>query len=173
MSWSAPRSSSQGWTSPTSTRSSSTRRTGWGWRSSTSSAGPSVAGAAAPMLSSPTTAAAPPAAAVGRRKALQRGEKPPPPSEVTPPLTIDLPLTAHIPDGYVDDLNLRLALYQRLAAVRTVEEIEELARELKGRFGRLPRAVQILLYVVRLRTLAREAGGQSIQAEGGGGVGGV
>jgi transcription-repair coupling factor (superfamily II helicase) len=105
--------------------------------------------------------------AVERLKALQRGEKPPPPSEVTPPLTIDLPLTAHIPDGYVDDLNLRLALYQRLAAVRTVEEIEELARELKDRFGRLPRSVRALLYVVRLRTLAREAGVQSIQAEDG------
>jgi hypothetical protein len=48
-----------------------------------------------------------------------------------------------------------------------VEEIEELARELKDRFGRLPRSVRALLYVVRLRTLAREAGVQSIQAEDG------
>ncbi len=105
--------------------------------------------------------------AVERLKALQRGEKPPPPSEIVTPLTIDLPLTAHIPDGYVDDLNLRIALYQRLAAVRTAEEIEELARELKDRFGRLPPSVRTLLYVVRLRTLAREAGVQSIQAENG------
>jgi transcription-repair coupling factor (superfamily II helicase) len=103
--------------------------------------------------------------AVERLKALQRGEKPPPPSEAVAPLTIDLPLTAHIPDSYVGDINLRLALYQRLAAVQRGEEIEALAREMKDRFGRLPRTVRTLLYVVRLRTLAREAGLQSIQTE--------
>ncbi len=105
--------------------------------------------------------------AVGRLKALQRGEQPPPPSEAASPLTIDLPLTAHIPDSYVGDINLRLALYQRLAAVQRGEEIEALAQEMKDRFGRLPRAVRTLLYVVRLRTLAREAGLQSIQTEDG------
>ena len=56
------------------------------------------------------------AEAVERLKALQRGEEPPLPATARPAVTIDLPLTAHIPDSYVPDLNLRLALYQRLAS---------------------------------------------------------
>ncbi len=105
--------------------------------------------------------------AVESLKALQRGEKPPLPATAQPPLTIELPLTAHIPDTYVDDLNLRLALYQRMAGVQRAQEVEGLAQEMRDRFGSLPKPVRTLLYVVRLRALAREAGVQSIQTEDG------
>ena len=53
--------------------------------------------------------------AVEGLKALARGEPPPPP-KLQPPIIIDLPLTAYIPESYIGDLNLRLALYQRMAA---------------------------------------------------------
>jgi transcription-repair coupling factor (superfamily II helicase) len=105
--------------------------------------------------------------AVERLKALERGEKPPPPSTAQPPLTIDLPLAAHIPEVYAPDLNLRLALYQRMSRVQNLREVEELTQEMRDRFGPLPEPVQTLLYVVRLRALAREAGVQSIQTEDG------
>ncbi|MGD0766181.1 MAG: transcription-repair coupling factor, partial [Dehalococcoidia bacterium] len=105
--------------------------------------------------------------AVERLKALERGEKPPVPSTAQPPLTIDLPLAAHIPEAYAPDLNLRLALYQRMARVQNVPEVEELTQEMRDRFGPLPEPVQTLLYVVRLRALAREASVQSIQGEDG------
>ena len=42
-----------------------------------------------------------------------------------------------------------------------------MAQELRDRFGPLPEPVQTLLYVVRVRALAREAGVQSIQTEDG------
>jgi len=105
--------------------------------------------------------------AVGELKALQRGEKPPVPSTGLPPLAIDLPLVAHIPESYAPDLNLRLALYQRMTRVQHPQEADELAQELRDRFGPLPEPVETLLYVVRLRALAREAGVQSIQTEDG------
>jgi transcription-repair coupling factor (superfamily II helicase) len=105
--------------------------------------------------------------AVERLKALERGEKPPPASTAQGPLTIDLPLAAHIPEVYAPDLNLRLALYQRMSRVQNLREVEELTQEMRDRFGPLPEPVQTLLYVVRLRALAREAGVQSIQTEEG------
>ena len=105
------------------------------------------------------------AQAVERLKALQRGEAPPP-VEVRPPVMIDLPLTAFIPESYVDDLNLRLALYSRMAAAREGRQIDGLAREMEDRFGRLPQPVRTLLYVVRLKAAAEEARVQSIQADG-------
>ncbi|MGA2285130.1 MAG: transcription-repair coupling factor [Dehalococcoidia bacterium] len=100
-------------------------------------------------------------------KALQRGEKPPTPSTAMPPLAIDLPLVAHIPESYAPDLNLRLAIYQRMTRVQHPQEVQEIAQELRDRFGPLPEPVQTLLYVVRVQALAREAGVQSVQTEDG------
>jgi transcription-repair coupling factor (superfamily II helicase) len=100
--------------------------------------------------------------AVERLKALQRGEKPPVPA---PALTLDLPLTAHIPHSYVPDLNLRLALYQRLASAEQEAEVQDAAREMLDRFGPLPPPLHNLLFAVQLRLLARRAGVQSIQTE--------
>ncbi len=105
--------------------------------------------------------------AVEGLKALERGEQPPTPSTALPPLAIDLPVVAHIPEAYAPDLNLRLALYQRMTRVQHPQEVEEIAHELRDRFGPLPEPVQTLLYVVRVRALAREAGVQSVQTEDG------
>lgn len=105
--------------------------------------------------------------AVERLKAIQQGEEPPLPATARPALTLDLPLTAHIPHSYVPDLNLRLALYQRLASTTEDSEVEEAAREMVDRFGALPPPVQNLLFAVQLRLLARRAGVQSIQTEDG------
>ncbi len=91
---------------------------------------------------------------------------PPPPRE-GPEVTIDLPLSAHLPESYVPDLNLRLALYQRMAQMESVEQVEELARELRDRFQAPPPLARNLLYVVRLRVLAMQAGVESINSEDG------
>ncbi len=103
--------------------------------------------------------------AVEHLKAVQRGEKPPVPATARPALVIDLPVTAHIPPSYVDDVNLRLALYQRMAQVERPDQAEELSHELEDRFGPPPAAARTLLWVVRMRGLARQAGVGSIQTE--------
>ncbi len=104
--------------------------------------------------------------AVERLKALQRGEKPPPPALARPAVSIDLPITAHLPDAYVPDLNLRLALYQRLSRAEKSEEVDAIEAELVDRFGPPPPAAKNLLWVCRLRLLATESGAGAIQVEG-------
>jgi transcription-repair coupling factor (superfamily II helicase) len=125
--------------------------------------------------------------AVEGLRALARGE-PPPPTKLQPPIVVDLPLAAFIPESYVSDLNVRLALYQRMAATDGArapspaalpqgedgtgpwqDPAEELERELNDRFGPPPSAVRNLLYVVRLRSLAARAGVQSVAREEGAG----
>jgi transcription-repair coupling factor (superfamily II helicase) len=101
--------------------------------------------------------------AVKRMRALMQGEMPPPPPP--PPVTIDLPVTAHIPEPYIADLNLRLAVYQRLSAAASLAAVDEIVAELTDRFGKPPPVVEHLLYVVRVRVLARAAGVQSITVE--------
>jgi transcription-repair coupling factor (superfamily II helicase) len=103
--------------------------------------------------------------AVRRLRALLDGQAPPLPPP--PPITIDLPLTAHIPEAYVADLNLRLAVYQRLAQIPSLEAVAAFREELQDRFGTPPPAVENLLYAVRVRLLARGAGLQSVTGEEG------
>ncbi|MCJ7743256.1 MAG: transcription-repair coupling factor, partial [Dehalococcoidales bacterium] len=84
-----------------------------------------------------------------------------------PPPTIDLPLPAYIPEGYVDDLNTRLGLYQKLVKVNRLEQIESLAQEFTDRFGAPPREVENLLYGVKIKVLGAKAGIESITMEEG------
>ncbi|HYM14729.1 MAG TPA: transcription-repair coupling factor [Dehalococcoidia bacterium] len=106
--------------------------------------------------------------AVEGLKALAKGEAPPP-SRIQPAVVIDVPLAAFIPESYVGDLNLRLSLYQRMAAATEADAHEAFERELTDRFGAPPPAVRNLLLVVRLRALAKRAGIASVQQEEGAG----
>lgn len=62
-----------------------------------------------------------------------------------------------IPEDYVPDLNVRLALYRRLSEAEKVEDREALAAELIDRFGPLPPEAGQLLKVVAIKGLCREA----------------
>jgi transcription-repair coupling factor (superfamily II helicase) len=79
--------------------------------------------------------------------------------------TIDLPLAAYLPEDYVADLTTRLNFYQRLAKVSSVDRLRQIREEFRDRFGNLPSVVENLLYVVNLKTLAAQAGIQSISKE--------
>jgi transcription-repair coupling factor (superfamily II helicase) len=102
--------------------------------------------------------------AVRRLRAIERGETPPPPATQAS-VTVDLPVPARIPESYIADLNLRLAVYQRLAALQTDSDASDLLQELADRFGPPPPSVQGLMNIVRLRLLARTAGIVSVLAE--------
>ncbi|MFC2045436.1 transcription-repair coupling factor [Chloroflexota bacterium] len=84
-----------------------------------------------------------------------------------PPPTVDLPLSALIPEDYVADLDTRLSLYQKLAGLQTIEQVDTLSREFNDRFGTLPKEINNLLYAVRIKLLAADAGIESISHEHG------
>ena len=71
---------------------------------------------------------------------------------------INLGTPVMIPDTYVADLNLRLSIYRRIAALQESAEIEGMAAELIDRFGALPQDVQNLLQIVAIKQLCRQAG---------------
>ncbi|MGH7378769.1 MAG: transcription-repair coupling factor [Candidatus Methylomirabilales bacterium] len=68
---------------------------------------------------------------------------------------IRLPAEALLPDSYVDDPTIRLALYKRLAAAEGEGALEELEAELRDRFGPPPPEATWLLTGMALRLLAR------------------
>ncbi|MBP7691480.1 MAG: transcription-repair coupling factor [Anaerolineales bacterium] len=81
--------------------------------------------------------------------------------------TVDLPLAISIPGDYVEDRTLRLQLYQRLANVAEVRDLETLQQELAERFGPLPRPVDNLLYQLRVKLLGVKAGVLAVASENG------
>jgi transcription-repair coupling factor (superfamily II helicase) len=72
-------------------------------------------------------------------------------------VTIELPLDAYVPPDYIEDAELRFRLYRRMAALPSLESIDEMAAELADRFGPIPDAVDSLLYQLRVRLLASRA----------------
>lgn len=69
-----------------------------------------------------------------------------------------------IPEGYVPDLQLRLALYRRLGDLETTEEIDAFGAELIDRFGPLPEEVKHLLKIVFIKALCRKANVEKLDA---------
>jgi transcription-repair coupling factor (superfamily II helicase) len=71
---------------------------------------------------------------------------------------INLGVPVLIPEDYVPDLDVRLGLYRRLSVLHTKVELEGFAAELIDRFGKLPREVNTLLLIVRIKEECRKAG---------------
>lgn len=80
----------------------------------------------------------------------------------TPQINLGTPVL--IPETYVQDLNVRLSLYRRLADLVDQQEIEGFAAELIDRFGPLPPEVDNLLEVMTLKQLCRQARVERVDA---------
>jgi transcription-repair coupling factor (superfamily II helicase) len=85
--------------------------------------------------------------------------------------TLDLPVDAYLPHDYVPAERLRLDAYRRLAAATTDGEVDEVAADLRDRFGadpegRLPDPVEALLAVARLRVFLRDYRLGDVSAQG-------
>ncbi len=80
----------------------------------------------------------------------------------SPQITIGTPVL--IPDAYVADLSVRLALYRRLADLETDDEINSFGAELVDRFGPLPEEAKHLMEIVAIKALCRRANVAKIDA---------
>jgi transcription-repair coupling factor (superfamily II helicase) len=89
-------------------------------------------------------------------------------AKVIPPLNpeIEFPEDAFIPEEYVEDGFQRVALYQKLARCSEVHQLDELAQELKDRFGSLPPSVSVLISSMIARAVAQQLGFQKVVLNG-------
>jgi transcription-repair coupling factor (superfamily II helicase) len=71
---------------------------------------------------------------------------------------INLGVSVLIPEDYVPDLDVRLGLYRRLGGLAKKVELEGFAAELIDRFGPVPKEVNTLLLVVRIKAMCKRAG---------------
>jgi transcription-repair coupling factor (superfamily II helicase) len=78
--------------------------------------------------------------------------------EETIDVRIDLPVDAYLPASFIDREPLRLAAYRRIAESVTAADVDDVAAELRDRFGKLPRPALALLAVAHLRADLRAEG---------------
>lgn len=83
-------------------------------------------------------------------------------SQAAPEPVLELTVDAYLSDEYIDNPMHKMEIYQRIAAVRDQDQLQELTDELLDRFGDMPTAVESLLTVVKIRNLARAIGIRSL-----------
>ncbi len=74
----------------------------------------------------------------------------------SPQLNLGVPVM--IPEAYIPDLDIRLGLYRRLSSLQTKVELEGFAAELIDRFGPIPKEVNTLMLIVRIKAMCKRAG---------------
>ncbi|MGI6190429.1 MAG: transcription-repair coupling factor [Eubacterium sp.] len=68
--------------------------------------------------------------------------------------SVELAVSANIPDWYIQDEVLKIQMYKKIATVRTEEDEESMYDELVDRFGDVPKETMNLIKVSRIRWLA-------------------
>ncbi|MGB2716803.1 MAG: transcription-repair coupling factor [Vicinamibacterales bacterium] len=79
---------------------------------------------------------------------------------------VNLRVDLRIDDSYIPDMNQRLTVYRRMAAVRSEAELEKLLDEVRDRYGAPPPSVLNLAEYASIRLLADSLRVESLDREG-------
>src|SRR5579872_86431 len=79
---------------------------------------------------------------------------------------VNLRVDLRIDETYIPDMNQRLTIYRRIAAVRTEDELGRLLEEARDRYGPLPGSIENLAEYAVIRLLADRIGIESVDREG-------
>lgn len=69
---------------------------------------------------------------------------------------IDLGFDAYVPDTYIKNPAARVTLYKTLLTIEHEDDVQAIEEDCVDRFGAMPVSVQNLLFVARLRVLAKQ-----------------
>ncbi len=70
---------------------------------------------------------------------------------------VDCDIDAYIPSSYIKNESQKLDIYKRISSIENEEESMDMQDELMDRFGEIPRSVDNLLLVARLKAMGRRA----------------
>lgn len=73
-------------------------------------------------------------------------------------IQIDINISSYIPDSYIDSSSQKIEIYQNIALCRTEEDIQNVIDEIIDRYGVMPKELENLIEVARIRELCRKAG---------------
>lgn len=67
---------------------------------------------------------------------------------------VEFLVDARLPDTYIHEANLRMEIYQRFGEAISMEEVDEIWKEIQDRFGKPPEAAFWLYHLTRIRVFA-------------------
>ena len=71
---------------------------------------------------------------------------------------IDMNVSSYIPDSYIENSSQKIEIYQNIALCRTEEDIQNVIDEIIDRYGPMPKEVENLLEIARIKELCKKAG---------------
>ena len=80
---------------------------------------------------------------------------------------IDLDVTSYIPDSYISDSNQKIEIYQDIALCKNENDIQDVLDELIDRFGDIPKEVEKLIEISRIKQLAMSKGVEKVASRRG------
>ena len=69
---------------------------------------------------------------------------------------IDLDVSSYIPDTFIENSNQKIEIYQEIALCRNEEDINKIIEMINDRFGKMPKEINNLLEIARIKNMARE-----------------
>ena len=73
------------------------------------------------------------------------------PAKMSIAVDIDLPIAAHLPDEYITNRRQKIDFYRRLTRIESFDQIEQLATEMKDRFGPIPQPAKRLMQLAEIK----------------------
>lgn len=84
----------------------------------------------------------------------------------TQEIQIDLKVSAYIPSEYIENASQKIETYQNIANIEKEEQISEMVDELIDRYGEMPKEMELLLEIARIKCYARALGVTKILQKG-------
>lgn len=72
-------------------------------------------------------------------------------------IQIDLDVTCYIPDNYIEESGQKIEVYQKIALCRKEEDIQNVIDEIIDRYGNLPKELENLIEVARIKYQCKKA----------------
>lgn len=73
-------------------------------------------------------------------------------------IQIDLNVSSYIPDEYIENTAQKIEIYQNIAISKTEEDIIDVIDEVTDRFGTMPKEIENLLDIARIKILCKQTG---------------
>lgn len=80
---------------------------------------------------------------------------------------LELEYSGFIPDTYIPNLQTKMEIYKKIAAVQAKDELDSIELEMEDRFGPVPDEVFSLLSLAEVRIIAKKMSVSSIKEKGG------
>ena len=78
---------------------------------------------------------------------------------------IDLDATCYIPDEYISDSSQKIEIYQDIALCKNEEDIQNVIDEMIDRFGNMPKEIENLIEIARIKILCKKLNISKVQGK--------